>query len=201
VFKSINLDFVNNQTDVYLSIYNDYNSYRRNKKNVINTINIKIPGIVNDTREYIAQYMQRNLTWFNTATVTTLANLPLVPDTMWYKLSPAPVDSTISRIIGIYSYKDDKLGKQCTLDGWVKHFKYDSLGNNIASVYNQNLTWVLDNTDTVYFKNKPNEGAYDYFKKLQKNLNLTDSMTIIQGIKWADPHYVNDRLKYLHLAK
>jgi hypothetical protein len=189
--KTIWIDCLNNTTTVSMAIYPDYLAMVKNPSKCT-THEYKIKGYTYDIRESIIDWLKCNDSWFNTAQKTWIKDLPKAPDTMWISISNAPINPAITRKIGVFSYNDNPLVRSCGVAGIVRHYLQDTL----LSQYTQEIAWSLDNTDSIYDANFGWVKSYDYFKGAQQYYKWSDYQTIQNGIHWADPAKINDRLKY-----
>jgi hypothetical protein len=189
--KTIWIDCLNNTTTVTMAVYSDYLAMVKTPAKCA-THEYKIKGYTYDTRESIIDWLKTNDPWFATAQKTWVKDLPSAPDTMWIDISNAPIDSFVTRKIGVFSYNDNPLVKSCGVAGLVKHYLRDTL----LTQYTQEISWSLDNTDSIYDANFGWVHSYDYFKGAKEYYKWTDYQTIQNGIHWADPDKINDRLKY-----
>lgn len=182
--------FKDKSTLIRVSVYKDYSAMRRgdNKRQVLDYV---APKVITNIDSMIS-YLINDVEFFNSVSLTSVTKLPPAPDTTWVNVSSCIFDTTIHRIIGIYAIPDDPKSKQCEVNGIVKHYRNEIL----LPQYTQEISWMVDNTDSI---NDPGLGwvhTYDYFKGAKALHNWTDDQVIQFGVSWFDPTKINDRLKY-----
>jgi hypothetical protein len=194
VFRNITYDFQSNNIYLNIGVWRDFIDYKKNPTMPNNVHNYVINGITDDPRMVCANWLisTEPSQFFKSALLTSVEKLPANPDTIWVNISNSFVDSSIHRKIGVFSYSDNPLSKICSIAGLVKYIK----NNSVQWQLNSEISWTLDNTDSIYDHNFGWVKSYDYFKGAQIYYHWSDTTTVQQGIRWADPGKINDRLKY-----